>query len=520
MRGIGSINGGSKPLYVVDGIPAESYPNLNPADIESIEVLKDASAAAIYGSRANSGVVIITTKEGKSGKTRIDVSGRAGFGKLAKNIEMANATEYANAMQAAIDNYNVQMGRNIQFYRPSVIQETDWVKLITRETTSTATGSISLSGGNDNTTFYASFGINNQEGYIESSAFRQYNLRTKVSHKISRIFKVNINIAGAASRYNKVEESSTSLKVLRTAREEQPWYGAYNADGSYKVNGTEIVRHNPVMLVNEEKWTLDKYHLSGIFSIDITPFKGFKWTPQASLYTILDNTTKKLTERHDARKNNAGWGAVAQQKDQSFRYVIDNVFSYNNEWDRLTYTAMLGHSYEKYTYDRFGARLRQLRQRRIPVVELRPHQPVDQHLSRDHQLHRLCARIILRPRGPQLGQPLYPQRIAPLRRIITLLQRPPLRLLPLGLTGLARGQRRVLSQEHHHQRRQTSPELGQDRLNGRRRQLRRTLADREPAAHPTTRLPDSRSRRTPATSPGRKPTSTTSVSILTCGSHD
>lgn len=103
MRGIGSINGGSKPLYVVDGIPAESYPNLNPADIESIEVLKDASAAAIYGSRANSGVVIITTKEGKSGKTRIDVSGRAGFGKLAKNIEMANATEYANAMQAAID---------------------------------------------------------------------------------------------------------------------------------------------------------------------------------------------------------------------------------------------------------------------------------------------------------------------------------------------------------------------------------------------------------------------------------
>lgn len=100
-----------------------------------------------------------------------------------------------------------------------------------------------------------------------------------MSHKISRIFKVNINIAGAASRYNKVEESSTSLKVLRTAREEQPWYGAYNADGSYKVNGTEIVRHNPVMLVNEEKWTLDKYHLSGIFSIDITPFKGFKWTP-------------------------------------------------------------------------------------------------------------------------------------------------------------------------------------------------------------------------------------------------
>ncbi len=292
VRGVGSINGGSKPLYVVDGIPAESYPNINPSDIESIEVLKDASAAAIYGSRANSGVVIITTKSGKSGTTKIDVSGRIGFGKLAKDIEMANATEYANAMQAAIDNYNVQMGQNVQFYMPSVIEETDWMKMITRETTETATGSISISGGNDATNFYASFGANRQEGFIETSAFKQYNLRTKISHKINRIFKLNINLAGAASEYNQVEESSTSLKVLRTAREVQPWYGAYDADGSYKKNGVEIVRHNPLMLINEEKWTLKKYHLSGVFNLEITPFEGFKWTPQASLYTILDNTTK------------------------------------------------------------------------------------------------------------------------------------------------------------------------------------------------------------------------------------
>lgn len=356
VRGVGSINGGSKPLYVVDGIPAESYPNINPSDIESIEVLKDASAAAIYGSRANSGVVIITTKSGKSGMTKIDVSGRIGFGKLAKDIEMANAIEYANAMQAAIDNYNVQMGQNVQFYMPSVIEETDWMKMITRETTETATGSISISGGNDATNFYASFGANRQEGFIETSAFKQYNLRTKISHKINRIFKLNINLAGAASEYNQVEESSTSLKVLRTAREVQPWYGAYDADGSYKKNGVEIVRHNPLMLINEEKWTLKKYHLSGVFNLEITPFEGFKWTPQASLYTILDNTTKKLTERHDARKNNSGWGAVSEQKDQSFRYVIDNVFTYNNSADRLIYSVMAGHSFERYTYNKFGAR--------------------------------------------------------------------------------------------------------------------------------------------------------------------
>lgn len=107
VRGVSSISGSSAPLYVVDGIPAESYPNINAADIESMEVLKDASATAIYGSRANSGVVIITTKSGKSGKTKVNVSGQYGFAQVAKDIPMANTEEYINVMQTAIDNYNV-----------------------------------------------------------------------------------------------------------------------------------------------------------------------------------------------------------------------------------------------------------------------------------------------------------------------------------------------------------------------------------------------------------------------------
>ncbi|MDR1584169.1 MAG: carboxypeptidase-like regulatory domain-containing protein [Prevotellaceae bacterium] len=107
VRGVGSISGNSAPLYVVDGIPSEKYPQLNPNDIESIKVLKDASAAAIYGSRANTGVITITTKSGKSGKTKIDFSGRASFGIISSDILMANSTEYANAMQVAVDNYNV-----------------------------------------------------------------------------------------------------------------------------------------------------------------------------------------------------------------------------------------------------------------------------------------------------------------------------------------------------------------------------------------------------------------------------
>ena len=169
VRGIGSVSGGSSPLYVVDGIPSEKYPNLNPNDIESMEVLKDASAAAIYGSRANAGVVLITTKSGQQGKTKIEVSGRYGFASLASDIEMANSTEYMNTMQAAIDNYNVQMGTNLQLYIPSQIQETDWVKEISRKNSKTGAGSISISGGNEKTTFFASLGANTQEGYLNKS---------------------------------------------------------------------------------------------------------------------------------------------------------------------------------------------------------------------------------------------------------------------------------------------------------------------------------------------------------------
>ena len=357
VRGVGSISGNSAPLYVVDGIPSEKYPKLNPNDIESIEVLKDASAAAIYGSRANTGVIIITTKSGKSGKTQIDFSGWAGFGVISSDIIMANATEYRNVMQTAVDNYNVQMRSNLKFYIPSIIENTNWIDLISRNIAHSQSGSVGISGGTDKTSFYVSYGYSNQEGYLIKSNYQQNTFRAKFGHKINEIFKLNMNLSGAFSRQDILEETSTSLKVLRTAREEQPWYSPYQGDGfSYKVNGTEILRHNPLMLINEEDWILRKTQLSNVFSLDVTPFNGFKYTPSVSIYAVYDDEWKKLSDRHDARKNNDGWSALSQQKDLSTRWVIDNIFSYTFDLDKLTGSAMLGHSFEKYEYEQFGAR--------------------------------------------------------------------------------------------------------------------------------------------------------------------
>lgn len=376
VRGVSSISGSSSPLYVVDGIPAESYPNINANDIERMEVLKDASATAIYGSRANAGVILITTKSGKSGKTKVDVDSHFGVARVAHDIPMANTAQYIDVMQAAVDNWNVYVaekgsGSLKELYVPDNPADFDWVGAISRSWAKRSSVTAGISGGNESTTFYLSAGYDGQEGYLDKTAFNKYTLRTRIGHKIAPWIALNVNIAGAYARYDMTEETDGSLKVLRAAREEQPWYTPYcerstdsygreirtNAlSGDYRTMSVDgLVRHNPVMCIQEEDYYNNKYQLSGTVSFDITPIKGLKYTPSLSGYTIYDNSVKKLTELNTERGYKDGWHALSVQKNNSLRWVFDNVVSYNSEWDRLTYNIMAGHSFEKYEYDTFGA---------------------------------------------------------------------------------------------------------------------------------------------------------------------
>lgn len=367
VRGVSSISGNSAPLYVVDGIPAESYPNINAADIESMEVLKDASATAIYGSRANAGVILITTKSGKSGKTKVNVSGQYGFAQIAKDIPMANTEQWIDVMQTAIDNYNVQMNDLKVLDLPKSVTtalengqplpDYDWLSIISRKFAKRGGATASIEGGNEKTTFYVSAGAETQEGYILKTDFSKYTGRAKFSHAIAPWLKLNLNLSGSFSKYNKVEEQDGSLKILRAAREEQPFYGPYNPDGSWRIMTEHgICRHNPLNAILEEDYYINKTQLQGTLSFEVSPIKGLKWTPSISGYSIYDKTIKKLTENNTDRGYKDGWAALSEQKDHSFRYLIDNIISYNGEWDRLMYSAMVGHSFEKYEYETFGAK--------------------------------------------------------------------------------------------------------------------------------------------------------------------
>lgn len=185
VRGITTLNN-NEPLWVVDGVivDAGGIGYLNQSDIASIEVLKDAASAAIYGSRAAAGVILVTTKSGKSGKLSVNYTGYTGVSGPARKLDLLNATEYATLRNEA----SVAGGGGILFPDPaSYGKGTDWQELIFNKSAKRENHEISISGGNEKSTFYASFGYLDQEGIVVSdiSHYIRKNLRLNSTHKIN-----------------------------------------------------------------------------------------------------------------------------------------------------------------------------------------------------------------------------------------------------------------------------------------------------------------------------------------------
>ena len=184
VRGTTSINN-SEPLYVVDGVPVDNggIDYLNSSDIESIEILKDAASAAIYGARAASGVILVTTKKGTSGGFQVSYNAYIGTQAPAKKLDLLNATQYATAQnQAAVNDGNDPIFANPESFGTG----TDWQGLIFNNSAGIQNHELSISGGNDKSTYYTSFGYFNQEGIVATdiSQYKRINIRFNSAHKI------------------------------------------------------------------------------------------------------------------------------------------------------------------------------------------------------------------------------------------------------------------------------------------------------------------------------------------------
>lgn len=241
IRGTNSINGNSEPLYIVDGIQISNsggindvspLSTINPNDIESVEVLKDASASAIYGARAANGVVLITTKRGKEGATRIALESYYGIQEVGKKLDLLNATEFATLENEVFkDNY---------YPDPASLGEgVDWQDLIF-QTAPINNQQLAINGGNEKTQLSLSLNYFKQDGIIVNSDFTRYSYRLNVDHKISDRFKIGTSILGSYSTNNGVNAGAETLdgggvvtgSVLGAAVGAPPVLQAYKPDGS------------------------------------------------------------------------------------------------------------------------------------------------------------------------------------------------------------------------------------------------------------------------------------------------
>ncbi len=304
IRGIGSITADASPLWVIDGAiattgeptiqttTANALSSLNPDDIESITVLKDAATASVYGSRAANGVILVTTKKGKGGRTTFAFTAEDGSNTLAFHprnkpvnsiqsqtllregvINAGLATDDASA-DALISNPVNGLGIDPNYTKTN----TDWLKVVTRAGRQ-AQYNLSLSGGDEKTQFYASGGLFNQLGNTIGSGFQRYNGSISVTHKPNEQFTFNAGLRGGTSNQNTPNHVGASDNPVLAQSFLLPWYSPYNADGSFRYNdpqgefpaGGGTAAYNPVIIAAWDKYnskqTVIRGNLSGEYRI-------------------------------------------------------------------------------------------------------------------------------------------------------------------------------------------------------------------------------------------------------------
>lgn len=223
VRGIGT-NGDPNPLYVVDGMFVADIQYLNSHDIASIEILKDASATAIYGSRGANGVILVTTKKGKSGKPIVNLSGSEGFQFLTRKYETANASEYAQLQ-------NMITGTNTYPDPKSLGKGTDWLKETTQKG-AVRDYQVSVAGGSDNVNYNVSAGYFQQKGVMKFTDYDRFTLRSNNEYKLSNKLRIGHNLSMSSSNGTGVG-SSTGLRMFNALVRISPLISVYNDKGEF-----------------------------------------------------------------------------------------------------------------------------------------------------------------------------------------------------------------------------------------------------------------------------------------------
>ncbi len=371
VRGVGTTRNAT-PLYVVDGLPVGGIDYLNPGDIESIDVLKDAATAAIYGARAANGVILVTTKSGKAGKLSMSYSTYYGIQNVAKKMDMMDADEYRM--------YTNEGAINAGFSAPFDLEEispvdTDWQAALFQKNAPMFNHQLSFTGGNEKSTFASTLSYFSQEGIIggSKSQFDRYTARLNSNHKVNSFISFGNNLAythlirrgiGSNQSFNGAFSSALNLDPLTPVYEtDEDKLATYpytnepvvtdvdnNIYGVSEYVGAEIV--NPLALLETGNLETRKDQLVGnVFGV-LEPIKNlkFKTSVGVDLAYVLDDSYRQLFYLNDAQ-NNTENTSVDKKIDRYFTWQWENTLSYEKSFGSHKLTGLIGTTATEFNFE-------------------------------------------------------------------------------------------------------------------------------------------------------------------------
>lgn len=395
IRGINSITASNAPLYVIDGMPINSgnasaitqtstidvFSLINPSDIENISILKDASAVAPYGADGANGVILITTKAGRSGKARYNLSVTSGFQNDAiKGPKRANAEEYYSAFKEAVWNaYGTQFGNGlissyndvddyaynnfipVKIWIDEGRVDTDWYKEVTKNDALMSDMNFSVTQGNEKSSFYASLGYNKTEGTKLGSDFRRWSGRIAYDTQLNDKFKLKLSLTGSNALQNGLQEGGTLSPFTNPngiVQGTSPWARPYNADGSFNIDNfndlTKYYNYRYVIQDNIRRNDLTRIIPIGALEYKILDNLSFK-TNLGLDYTIREFVLYQGRYHGGGRSTN---GNLNENVLRDYQYTTQNSLNYDftlAEKHKFHVTALQEFSkYKTRIYDTYG----------------------------------------------------------------------------------------------------------------------------------------------------------------------
>ncbi|WP_143305075.1 SusC/RagA family TonB-linked outer membrane protein [Chitinophaga vietnamensis] len=380
IRGTNSLSLSAYPLIVIDGIPTftgdvgstnaplNPLASINPSDIESIDIAKDAAATAIYGSRAANGVVLITTKKGKAGRVRLNYDGWVGFTQPTRLPKLLNANEYLTIKNEALKN----KGRTDQ-YVPNYdangnMIDTRWYDIVYRKNAVAQSHSVNASGGTENTNYYFSAGYTKQQGILQRNDFIRKNLLFNIDQRMGKIFSLGAKLA-YSNEQSLISGSSGSLEgeafnsggLARLAFLTAPITSPYNNDGTYNINGANIGGgkntlqtgiYNPKVLLDLDHSNTEANHIQGNVYAQLKPFEWMTLrTMYGADYILLNNDIYLNNIQGDGR---ASKGDASSIYTQTKRWVWTNTLQLDHSFGDHNFNLLLGSEQQRDQRERYG----------------------------------------------------------------------------------------------------------------------------------------------------------------------